>query len=326
MKLAKRFCINNGLPTDSGGAIKLCMDGIIADAGSWRSFWAENAPFSLLELARKNGADTLLPAIPVEDSGAAADSTGRPVPLAISALFTTGNILEGSYKEEFIDYGTATQDLIASVIYRHQSADDLFSTNRSVEVRRIEIKGSDKEGLRQTFDVSQFVTQREQAIMFGKLLVNQRKYIQKAIEFKTFPSEAVVEPGAFVYVDIGMKQWDSYSTGIVMDGGFLNTPIQDKISNGTYSFLFYDPNTGEVRSSSHAVTGNVAAGIDQANIGLMFVMGASKPDKRVYRVTDVAIEEDGEISVKAVEYPCFEEGGETRARIGDFRSSNFEVS
>ena len=326
LKLAKRFCINNGLPTDSGGAIKLCMDGIIADAGSWRSFWAENAPFSLLELARKNGADTLLPAIPVEDSGAAADSTGRPVPLAISALFTTGNILEGSYKEEFIDYGTATQDLIASVIYRHQSADDLFSTNRSVEVRRIEIKGSDEEGLRQTFDVSQFVTQREQAIMFGKLLVNQRKYIQKAIEFKTFPSEAVVEPGAFVYVDIGMKQWDSYSTGIVMDGGFLNTPIQDKISNGTYSFLFYDPNTGEVRSSSHAVTGNVAAGIDQANIGLMFVMGASKPDKRVYRVTDVAIEEDGEISVRAVEYPCFEEGGETRARIGDFRSSNFEVS
>ena len=89
---------------------------------------------------------------------------------------------------------------------------------------------------------------------------------------------------------------------------------------------FYDPNTGEVRSSSHAVTGNVAAGIDQANIGLMFVMGASKPDKRVYRVTDVAIEEDGEISVRAVEYPCFEEGGETRARIGDFRSSNFEVS
>jgi hypothetical protein len=58
----------------------------------------------------------------------------------------------------------------------------------------------------------------------------------------------------------------------------------------------------------------------------MFVMGASKPNQRVYRVSEVAIEEDGEISVKAVEYPCFEEGGQTRARIADFRSSNFDVS
>lgn len=322
--LAKQFCKYNGLPVESGGSIRLCMDGVIADAGSWRSFWAENAPFSLLELARKNGADTLVPAIPVNFSGAAADSNGLPVPLEVSALFTPGNILEGSYKEEFLDYGSATQDLIASVIYRDQSKDEVFSTNRSVEVRSRNLEDAD--GLRQTFDASQFVTQREQAILFGKLLVNQRKYIKKAVEFKTFPSQAAIEPGAFIYVDIGVKIWDNYSTGIVMEGGALNVPLQDTIANGTYSFLFYDPKTGDVSSSSHSVTNNVASGVAAENIGRMFVMGAAKPSKRVYRVSEVAIEEDGEVSVKAIEYPCFEEGGQTRAHIADFRSSNFDVS
>ena len=322
--LAKQFCKYNGLPVENGGSIRLCMDGVIADAGSWRSFWAENAPFSLLELARKNGADTLVPAIPVNSSGAAADSNGLPVPLEVSALFTPGNILEGSYKEEFLDYGSATQDLIASVIYRDQSKDEVFSTNRSVEVRSRNLEDAD--GLRQTFDASQFVTQREQAILFGKLLVNQRKYIKKAVEFKTFPSQAAIEPGAFIYVDIGVKIWDNYSTGIVMAGGALNVPLQDTIANGTYSFLFYDPKTGDVNSSSHSVTNAVASGVAAENIGRMFVMGAAKPSKRVYRVSEVAIEEDGEVSVKAIEYPCFEEGGQTRAHIADFRSSNFDVS
>ena len=58
----------------------------------------------------------------------------------------------------------------------------------------------------------------------------------------------------------------------------------------------------------------------------MFVMGQQKPNKRVYRVTEVAIEEEGEVSVKAIEYPCFEDGGKTRAYIADFRSSKFNVS
>jgi hypothetical protein len=327
LKLAKQFCKYNGLPVESGSPIRLCMDGIIADATSWRAFWAENAPFSLLELARKNGADTLVPAIPVNSDGAAADSNGLPVAVEVSALFTPGNILEGSYKEEFLDYGSATQDLIATVIYRDQSKDEVFSTNKSVEVRRNGLTKAELSlAIRQTFDASQFVTQEEQAILFGKLLVNQRKHIEKAIEFKTFPSEAAIEPGAFIYVDIGVKEWDNYSTGIVMEGGALNVPLQGSIANGTYSFLFYDPTTGDVNSSSHSVTNGVASNVAAENIGRMFVMGASKPNKRVYRVSEVAIEEDGEISVKAIEYPCFEESGGTRAHIADFRSSNFDVS
>ena len=327
--LAKKFCINNNLPRQgSGSKIQMFMDGIIADKTSWREFWINVAPFSLLELARKNGKETLVPALPVNSSGQACDTNGVPTEVPISALFTAGNILEGSYKEEFLNYGASTEDLIATVIYRDFQPGAIFSQNRSVDVRLSGV--TDETAIRETFDLSQFVSQKEQAIMFGKLLCNQRRYITKGIEFQTFPSEAMVEPGAFIYVDIGLNNWDKYTSGLVMPGGKLNTPVGDQKA-GTFNFLLYKPATGAIKKLSNiAVTrsGGISTAADLAAdyVGWMFVMGKDKPSKRVYRVTEVALEEEGELSIKAIEYSCFEEGGSTRAHVADFRSSNFEVS
>jgi hypothetical protein len=120
--LAKRFCANNGL------GCQLFMDGVISEQTPWRQFWAETAPFSLLEFARVGGRETLIPAVPVNSAGAA----NREV--VVNALFTAGNVLEGSYKEEFIDYGSAVQDLIATVIYRETESQDVFPRNSSVTV------------------------------------------------------------------------------------------------------------------------------------------------------------------------------------------------
>jgi hypothetical protein len=292
------------------------MDGLIADVGSWREFWINVAPFSLLELARKNGKDTLVPALPTNSSGNAAGANGIPAAVTISALFTAGNILEDSYKEEHLNYGTATEDIIASVIYREHNANEVFSTKKSVDVS---LKTPSSTAIRETFDLSQFVTQKEQAIMFGKLLCNQRRYIRKGIEFQTFPSEAVIAPGDFIYVDVGMEHWDNYSAGVIMDGGSLNSPLLDARPNGTYQFLIYKGQTGATKSfSSVSVSNGVASGLSDYK-GWMFVMGTQKPQKRVYRVTELSIEEEGEVSVKALEYPCFESGGQLRARIADFR-------
>ncbi len=333
LALAKLFCKNNNLPRqeDGAGAVTMFMDGVIADAGSWREFWINTAPFSLLELARKNGKDTLVPALPVDGSGKACLNDETPVEINISALFTTGNILEGSYKEEFLNYGTNTEDLIASVVYRDFRENEIFSRNRTVDVR---LKGVGDEAVRETFDLSQFVTQREQAIMFAKLICNQRRQVKKGIEFKTLPSEAGLEPGAFIYVDVGLKNWDKYSSGVVMEDGFLNVPLMKSQDLGTndFNFLLHKPLTGEVDSESNVSVKTFPDGLSQASslspkyVGYMFVMGAEKPNKRVFRVTELAIEGDGELSVKAVEYPCFESNGKIRAEIADFSSSKFEVS
>lgn len=296
------------------------FDGVIADITSWREFWISNAPFSLLEFVRKNGKEALVPAIPTNSAGRAAESNGKPVPLQISALFTSGNILEGSYKEEFLDYGPTTQDLVATIVYRDTTVESVFDKKTTVQVK---IKGTSSDAVNETFDASAFVTQKEQAIMIGKLLVNQRRYIRRGIEFKTFPSQDPLEPGAFIYVDVGNQNWDKYSSGVVMAGGALNVPLQDTVGDGQYDFLVFDPKTGvTVKLNNKQVTNKTASSLAVYK-GFMFVMGQENPSKRVFRITEVAIDEEGEVSVKAMEYPC---DSNLRAKVADFRKDLFEVS
>jgi hypothetical protein len=307
---AKRFCKNNGL------GCQLFMDGVIAEQTPWRQFWAETAPFSLLEFARVGGRETLIPAVPVNAAGQA----NREV--LVNALFTAGNVLEGSYKEEFIDYGSAVQDLIATVIYRETESQDVFPRNSSVTVS---LKGVNPSiAVSQSFDISQFVTQRAQAILFAKLLCNQRRHIRRGIEFKTFPTDTPISPGAYIYVDIGLNTWERVSSGLIMQGGELNAPLLQGIPNGSYSVLAYKGNTSPVSLAGIAVSNGVAAAL-APYAGYMFVLGATTNRKRVFRVTEVQMDEEGEVTIKAMEHPCEDSGGKLLSRIANFSDSLFDV-
>jgi hypothetical protein len=310
LALAKRFCKNNGLGT------QLFMDGVIADITSWRQFWVENAPFSLLEFARVGGKETLIPAIPCNRSGRADREVN------VSALFTAGNILEGSYKEEFIDYGDATQDIIATVIYRETERQDVFPRNASVQVKLRDVNESN--AIRQTFDASQFVTRKEQAVLFGKLVCNQRRWIRRGIEFQTFPTDSPISPGAYIYVDIGLNSWDRITSGVIMAGGELNAPLTDTIVNGNYSVLTYRDGRPVESFTSVAVSNGTAPSLASKE-GHLFVLGARSDRKRVFRVTEVQMDEEGEVTVKAMEYPCQDSGGKLLSRIANFSNGLFNV-
>ena len=89
-----------------------------------------------------------------------------------------------------------------------------------------------------------------------------------------------------------------------MDDGVLNAPLMRSQKNGTqdFNFLLYEKTTGAGRKSSlSSVSVDTAEGISTAAslaadyVGYMFVMGQAKPQKRVYRVTEIAIEEEGEV-------------------------------
>jgi hypothetical protein len=306
LAMAKKFCRQNGL----------FMDAVIADQVPWRQFWAEVAPFSLLELGRVGGRETLVPAVPVDGAG----NITRSVP--ITALFNQGNILEDSYREEFIDFGSNVQDLIASVIYRDTETDGVFPRNRSVEVSRSDV--TEANAVRQTFDISQYVTNRSQAILFGKLLCNQRRHIRRAIEFSTFPTDSVLEPGSYIYVALGENQWDQVSTGVVEAGGVLNTPIGQVPNGSDLKALVYESGSAVVSVTSVTVTNGTATAL-APYVGRLFVLGTTITRKRVFRVTEVQMDEEGEVSVKAIEHPCVESGSQTLSLIADFSDSGFTV-
>ena len=304
--LAKRFCRQNDL----------FMDGVIAEQTPWRQFWAEVAPFSLLELGRVGGRETLVPAIPCNPDG----TITREV--TITALFNQGNILEDSYKEEFIDFGSNVQDLIASVIYRDTETDGVFPRNRSVGVSRADV--TETNAVHQTFDISQYVTNRSQAILFGKLLCNQRRHIRRAIEFSTFPTDSVIEPGSYIYVAIGQNQWDQVTTGMVEVGGVLNTPIGQVPNGSGLKALVYQSGSDVIQVDGVTVTGGTAAAL-APYVGRLFVLGATITRKRVFRVTEVQMDEEGEVSVRAIEHPCVQSDGRTLSLIAQFADSGFTV-
>jgi hypothetical protein len=282
---SKRFCQRN----------KLFMDGIIADGRPWREFWAQVAPFSLLELGKIGGKDTLVPALPyIKSSGRMTRN------VSITALFNQGNILEDTFKEEFIDYGASVQDVVITLIYRDVERGSVFPRNNSVEVRRTDT-GEDN-AIRESIDLSQFVTTRAQAVLLGKYLCNIRRYNRRAIEFMTFPTDIFVMPGSYVYVETSNNQWDGIYTGRIESGGVLNVPLQ-VVPNGTYSVLTYGSTDG-TRPFKEVVITDGAAPALASRAGDLFVLGQAVRSKRVFRVTEVTMEEEGETTIRAVEHPC----------------------
>ena len=283
---SKRYCQRNSL----------FMDGVIADGRPWREFWAQVAPFSLLELGKIGGKETLVPALPyVKSTGAITRA------ISITALFNQGNILDDSFKEEFIDYGASVQDVIVTLIYRDVERNGVFPRNNSVEIKRTDTQEAN--AIRESLDISQFVTTRAQAILLGKYLCQVRRFNRRAIEFKTFPTDIFVMPGSYVYVETSNNQWDGIYTGRIEDGGVLNVPIASIIRNGTYNVLTYGSSDGTRSFSNVAVTDGVATTLS-ALTGQLFVLGQAVRSKRVFRVTEVSMEEEGETTIRAVEHPC----------------------
>lgn len=300
---SKLFCKTNGL----------YMDGIIADPTSWREFWVGVASYSLLEFARIGGQETLVPAVPYNARTGAIDRT-----VNISALFNQGNIIEDSYREEHLDYGSNVQDLIASVTYRDTDINGIFARNRTVEIKRTDAIEADS--IRQTFDLSQFVTNRDQAILYAKLLCNTRHWVRRAVEFRTFPTQDPLSPGAYIYVDIGQNQWDGIRTGMISAGGALNMPLDNSLADGTYNFLLYQSGSGVLARSAYV--GNGIAADLASEEGKLFVLGTVVKTKRVFRVAEVNMDEEGEVTVRATEYPCTSDG---LSQIANFDANLFTI-
>jgi len=306
LALAKAFCIKN----------KYYMDGLIADRTAWRAFWSEVAPYSLLELAKIGGKETLIPAVPTTGDGTITRNVN------VAALFNQGNILEDSYKEDFIDYGESTQDVIITVVYRDQPPNEPFPRNTSVTVKLKDT--SEALASRRTFDLSNFVTNRTQAIHYAMLLCSQRRYIRRAVEFKTFPTEAPIQPGAYIYVHMEENQWNDVHSGMVLADGSLNIPFASESINGTFSTLIYRQGQAPIKQSITYTNGQASA--LSAFPNALFVLGTAVSGKRVFRAVEVAMEEEGEVTIRAVEHPCIEEGGQAKSLIVRFDVGLYDIS
>jgi hypothetical protein len=144
------------------------------------------------------------------------------------------------------------------------------------------------------------------------------------LNFKTFPTDSPISPGAYIYVDIGLQTWDGITSGVIMEGGELNAPLTDGIANGSYSVLTYKNDQPAQSFAGVGVTNGTASSL-ASKAGYMFVLGAQSNRKRVFRVTEVQMDEEGEVTVKAIEHPCEAVGSQLLSRIANFSSGLFNV-
>jgi predicted phage tail protein len=246
--------------------------------------------------------------VPYQEQTGRIASEQTNTPVRITALFNQGNILEDSYKEEFIDYGNSTEDVIVTLIYRDNEREGVFPRKNSVEVKLRST--DDNSAIRETIDMSAFVTNRDQAILVGKFLCQTRRHSRRAIEFKTFPTDSLVAPGTYIYVELAQNQWDGIHSGTIGPGGALDLPLSSTVRNGSFQFLMYNPKNqtqGTVFRENIAVTQGAAPSLS-GFAGFIFVLGRVVQNKRVFRVTEVSMDEEGEVTVKAVEHPVNAQG------------------
>jgi hypothetical protein len=71
------------------------------------------------------------------------------------------------------------------------------------------------------------------------------------------------------------------------------------------------------------ISDGVATGLN-AEPGSLFVLGNSSDAKRVFRVIDVSMNEDAEITVRAMEHPCVINGGTATSLVADLSDGLFK--
>ena len=134
---------------------ELFFNGSIVDRTNLRQYITDVAPYFLCNFVIMDGKFSLLPAIP-HYAASGEINTG---PLQIEQLFTAGNILEDSYKLEYLR-SEERRAFKAVVRYRHESR------NKLPEERVIQVRLSDdSEDLpEEQFDLTQFCTSRGHAV------------------------------------------------------------------------------------------------------------------------------------------------------------------
>jgi hypothetical protein len=199
---------------------KYFFDGVQADRVNLRQWAADTAAANLLIFGETDGKFYLRPAL-------------QFTAVSIKGLFTAGNIVEGSFKLQYLE-PEEREPIQVSVRYREERASTdltnpgIFPTEREVLVR--EASGSATDPV-ESLDLSDYVTSRAHAIDAAKFIIRMRRISTHAISFRTTHEGALAKLGPSDYIRVAMDetQYDEFNNGVVTADGAL---VSTKHANG----------------------------------------------------------------------------------------------
>ena len=270
-------------------ANKIFFDGVIEDSQSFRSFLYDNASLQMCNFTIKNGRFGMQPALPYDGNYEISLN-----PIVVDQIFTAGNIIEDSLQLQYIDISQRS-NIRALVTWRVTKANDLPYEASAL----LEWADLGQAVTEQAFDLSDFCTNRDQALRTAQFLMSTRRRVTKTVSFKTVPDALGVQPGSYIRVITEASTYNAEANGAITDAGTLVSVTQ--IKNGTYNALIYDPAKQEVLEAPLTISNNT---VTQSKFhGTLFTLLGGSTDYSVYQIEQLSIEEDGLVAISAVEVP-----------------------
>ena len=271
-------------------ANKLFCNGAITEKVNIREFISSNAPNFLCNFVLSNGKFSLRPALPTTASGEISTN-----PVSVKQIFTSGNILEDTFELEFLG-AEERRGFTASMRYRYESKNK-FPEERTLSVR---LASDNDLGSLETFDLTQFCTSREHALMVAKYFLALRKLVTHTIIFGTTIDGLDLAPGDFIKVVTEASPYSAASNGTISDTGVITSATV--LADGTYPITYYTTASQDILYGNMQVSNGVAT--DSTFFNAIFTITTLATSENIYLVEQLTFEEDMTIRIVASEYPC----------------------
>ena len=284
---------------------RLFFNGVIAERTNLRQYIADTAPSFLCHFVINNGKFSLQPAVPYNPSSGNIN-IGR---VQIDQLFTSGNILEDSYRVEYLR--NEERRLFKAVVrYRFESKNKLPEEKvMEVSLKNTGINHDDLP--EEQFDLSQYCTSREHAKKAAQYFLGLRKLVTHTINFSTTVHGLNLKAGSYIKVATTSTPYSSANNGTISAAGAV-TSVQE-LDDGTYNVTYYKTGSDDVEEGLMQVSGGRVA--DSTFHNSVFTISNTSVSENVYVVEQLTFSEEGTVDIVASEHPCDSDGVSELAKL-----------
>ena len=281
---------------------ELFFNGSIVERTNLRQYITDVAPYFLCNFVIMDGKFSLLPAIP--HYPASGEINTGPVP--IDQLFTGGNILEDTYKLEYLR-SEERRSFKAVVRYRHESRNKL-PEERVIQVR---LNGESQDLPEEQFDLTQFCTSRDHAVKVAKYFLAIRKFVTHTVSFSTTVAGLNLRAGSFIKVITESSPYKTVNNGTVSASGAVTSLTE--LSDGMYDVTFFKSGSEDIEEGQMQVSGGRVA--DSSFHDSVFTIRDSNKSENVYVVEQLTFSQEGTVDIVASEHNCTSDGASEIAKL-----------
>jgi hypothetical protein len=286
---------------------QLFFNGVIVERTNLRQYISDTAPYFLCNFIVTNGKFSLLPAIPHNAAGGI--NTGA---VQIDQLFTSGNILEDTFKIEYLR-SEERRPFKAVVRYREESENKLpqervaeFTLGSSDNIPGVNVLPEEQ------FDLTQFCTSKKHAKKVAMYFLGLRKFVSHTISFSTTVEGLNLSAGSYIKVVTESSPYKSANNGTVSASGAVTSvePLED----GTYTVTFFKAGSEDIEKEKMSISGGTVQDT-RFHDSVFTIFNEKQVRQNIYVVEQLTFSQEGTVDIVASEHQCDDEDGKPVSKL-----------